>query len=81
MYKSKKSIINGIENLANYIDGIDVYSDKTFKSFHIKGWTVSKGLNHFDGKQALAYSRERYAYVDGDHHRGRNQQQVMEAIV
>ena len=72
---------NTLINVVDVIGGIDVYSDKAFKSFHIKGWTVSKGLNHFDGKQALAYSRERYAYIDGDHHRGRNQQQVIEAII
>ena len=38
-------------------------------------------MNHFDGKQALAYSRERYAYTDGDIHRVQNQQQVLEAII
>ena len=72
---------NTLIKVVDVIGGIDVYSDKTFSSFHIKGWTVSKGLNHFDGKEALAYSRERYAYMDGDHHRGRNQQDVITAII
>lgn len=72
---------NTLIKAVDIIGGIDVYSDKTFNSYHIKGWTVKKGWNHFNGKQALAYSRERYAYVDGDHHRGRNQQDVITAII
>ena len=70
-----------VEEVVDLIGGIDVYSDQTFNSYHIKGWVVPEGLNHFNGKQALAYSRERYAYTDGDIHRVQNQQQVLEAII
>lgn len=70
-----------VEEVVDLIGGIDVYSDISFKSYHIKGWTVPQGMNHFNGKQALAYSRERYAYTDGDIHRVQNQQQVLEAII
>lgn len=72
---------NTLIKVVDVIGGIDINSDKIFKSSHIKGWTVQKGWNHFNGKQALAYARERYAYVDGDHHRGRNQQDVITAII
>ena len=34
-----------------------------------------------DGAKALAYSRERYAYVNGDNHRGQNQEDVITAII
>ena len=27
--------------------------------------TVHNGVNHFNGEQALAFARERYAYSDG----------------
>lgn len=67
--------------IVDVIGGIDVESDKAFKSNYIKWWYVDKGINHMDGQKALAFSRERFAYVDGDHHRGRNQQQVMTAII
>lgn len=70
-----------VEEVVDLIGGIDINSDITFNSYHIKGWTVKQGINHFNGKQALAYSRERYAYVDGDIHRVQNQQQVLEAII
>lgn len=71
---------NSVINLVNTIGGIDVYSDITFNSSHIKGWTVKQGVNHFNGEQALAFSRERYAYIEGDRHRVQNQQLVLEAI-
>lgn len=70
-----------VEEIVDLIGGVDIYSDITFNSFHIKGWVVPQGMNHMNGKQALAYSRERYAYVDGDIHRVQNQQQVLEAII
>ena len=41
---------------------------------------VHEGANHLDGKRALAYSRERKAYIDGDVQRARNQQQVLQAM-
>ena len=68
-------------SLVDEIGGIDIESDKTFVPYTDRSFTVKYGWNHFNGKQALAYSRERYAYSDGDRHRGRNQQQVIEAIL
>ena len=77
------SIKLGFQSVVEIVDlvgGIEVYSDTAFKSFHKKGWYVKKGINYMDGEKALAYARERFAYSDGDSHRGRNQQQVIEAI-
>lgn len=70
-----------LEIIVDEIGGVDVYSDISFKSTHMKTWTVNKGMNHMDGKQAVAYSRERYAYASGDRHRGENQQAVLTAII
>ncbi len=70
-----------LTNVVDAIDGIDVYSDTAFNSFHKKGWYVKKGMNHMDGEKALAYSRERYAYSGGDRHRGKNQTDVISAII
>jgi LCP family protein required for cell wall assembly len=63
------------------IDGIDVESDKSFTAYTDNSVYVKKGSNHFNGKQALAYSRERYAYQEGDRHRVQNQQDVITAIM
>lgn len=39
------------------------------------------GMHHVDGETALAFARERKAYVDGDYQRVRNQQKVIQAII
>lgn len=72
---------NAVVGLVDLVGGIDVYSDTTFNSSHMKGWVVYKGMNYMDGAKALAYSRERYAYASGDRHRILNQQQVLEATI
>lgn len=38
-------------------------------------------MNHLDGRQALAFARERDAFDDGDMQRGRNQMLVVQGIV
>ena len=42
---------------------------------------VEKGYNHFDGEEALAFSRERKNLEDGDNQRGKNQQAVITAML
>lgn len=71
---------NTVVQVVDVIGGIDINSDQAFKPRHGKEYVV-KGWNHFDGDMALAYARERYAYLTGDHHRGANQQQVITAII
>lgn len=76
---------NSVIKLVDLVGGIDVYSDTEFTSLCNDGGAkrvkVVVGMNHFNGDEALSYARERYAYLDGDRHRGRNQQQVIEAII
>lgn len=75
-----KVCYDALEIIVDSIDGIDVYSDKAFTTSHGK-YYIKQGINHFNGKQALAFSQERYAYDGGDRHRGKNQQNVMTAII
>ena len=72
---------NTLVSLVDEIGGIDIYSDQAFTPHTNRKVYVKYGLNHFDGTAALAYARERMTYMDGDRHRGRNQQQVIEAII
>ena len=72
---------SSVVKLVDLVGGVDIDSDREFKSYHLKGWIVKKGMNHMNGEQALAYSRERYAYSSGDRHRILNQQQVLEAVL
>lgn len=68
-------------NLVDAIGGVDITSDKAFTAYTNKSCTYVKGKNHLDGKCALAFSRERYAYQEGDRHRVQNQQAVITAIL
>ena len=63
------------------IGGIDVYSEYEFTPVKKKDWTVKKGMNHMNGKEALAFARERKSFIDGDIQRIKNQQAVFEAII
>lgn len=63
------------------IGGIDVYSEFSFNPVKMKEWTVQEGMNHMNGKQALAFARERKAFPTGDNQRIKNQQAVFEAMI
>lgn len=71
-------------NIVDALGGVDVIVDpgmavsKFYTNSNLEG--VHEGENHLDGKRALAYSRERKAYLDGDVQRARNQQQVLQAM-
>ena len=73
-----KTSFDTVVKLVDTIDGVDVYSDTSFKA---SGCTYNEGMNHLDGKCALRFSRERKIYDSGDRHRGENQQAVITAIV
>lgn len=68
-------------NIVDAIGGIDINSDLAFTAHTNSSCTYAKGNNHLDGKCALAFSRERYAYQEGDRHRVQNQQVVLTAIL
>lgn len=65
--------------VVDYIGGIDVYSEYSFKAGNRY---YKSGMNYgLSGEEALAFSRNRYAFSDGDRQRGRNQEQVIAAII
>ena len=70
-----------VERFIDAVGGVDVESEYEFTPVKLKDWTVQKGMNHMNGKQALAFARERKAFVDGDHQRIKNQQLVFEALI
>ncbi|MDD7281407.1 LCP family protein [Floccifex sp.] len=71
-----------VVTLVDLLDGVDVYSDYDVElsgSYH--ACSVEQGMNHLNGECALAFARERYAYVDGDRQRGKNQMEIIRAII
>ena len=68
----------GFSDIVDAIGGIEVYSEKSFSSM---GYDFEAGANYMDGEAALAFVRARYAFVDGDFQRGRNQMAAVRGIV
>ena len=64
--------------IVDALGGVDVYSEYAFES---RGYEFLQGMNHMNGEQALAFSRERYTFEDGDNQRGKNQEAVLKAIL
>lgn len=69
--------------IVDKLGGVDVNSECAFRTGTESGAIVSvaKGMNHFNGKEALAFSRERHNLPDGDNQRGKNQQAVITAMI
>lgn len=70
---------NMVMTLVNAMDGIDVYSDYTFKS-SISDYSYKKGWNYLTGKGAFYFARERKVFKDSDQQRIKDQQKVVKGI-
>ncbi len=72
-----------VEEIVNVMGGIDVESELAFTTSKAAGEVVDvkEGMNHFNGKQALAFVRERKALAAGDNQRGKNQQALLSALI
>ncbi len=69
---------NGFIDIIDALGGISVESDYDFSS---SGYHFSKGSNKLNGTQALAFCRERHAFVQGDLQRGANQMAVISGVL
>lgn len=69
--------------MVDALGGVDVVSEQGFTTSDDSGlvMNVAQGENHFNGQQALAFSRERMNVDGGDFQRGRNQQAVITAMI
>ena len=84
---------DGLVDIVDALGGIDVMSEYEFTSkrmeipnedgtgYYFDSYSFSEGMNHLDGRAALAFSRERYSFAAGDIQRGKNQMAVIKAIV
>lgn len=84
---------NGLVDIVDALGGVDVNSDYEFSTntmeipnengdgFYQDSYYFTEGMNHLDGRAALAFARERYSFSAGDIQRGKNQMAVIKAIV
>ena len=75
-----------LPKIIDALGGVDVYSEYEFdthpySSIYFDTIHVDKGINHFNGAEALIFSRERKNLPNGDFDRGRNQQAVITAML
>lgn len=62
-----------VEEIVDVLGGVDVESELAFTTGEEAGvvMDVKEGKNHFNGKEALAFVRERKALATGDNQRGK----------
>lgn len=70
---------SSLVKIVDTLGGVDVDSDLEFTAAN--GMYFNQGKNHLNGEQALAFSRERYSFEDGDNQRGKDQEKVLTAIL
>ena len=71
-------------NFTSLIKMVDVLGGITVNSeyaFNAGGFSFNKGINHLNGEQALAFSRERKSFAAGDNQRGKNQMEVIKGMI
>lgn len=70
----------GFQRMVNALGGLTVclQTDRHDKD---SGDFLTAGVHHIDGKQALAFVRDRHSYADQDLGRIRNQQYLMSAVI
>lgn len=71
----------GFMGLTDALGGVTVENPAAFDSSHLPGYTFPQGPVELDGEHALAFTRERYAFADGDYQRVRNQQAFIGAVL
>lgn len=68
----------GFIEIIDALGGVDVNSDYEFTA---RGTQINIGVNHLSGEEALSFARERYSFTDGDFQRGKNQMEVVSAVI
>lgn len=82
----------GLVKIVDALGGVDIESDANFScvpmetpdgngDYTYQKYSFTKGINHVNGSQALAFARERKAFADGDNRRGQHQMTVIKAIL
>lgn len=71
----------GLISLTDGLGGVEVDNPIGFNSSHLPGKYFESGPQMMSGEELLAFSRERYAFTDGDYSRVRNQRLALSAIL
>jgi len=72
---------HGFENLIDAIGGVSVYSDFAFICGDLEDVYIPQGNVTLNGKEALAFARDRKHQPNGDNDRGKNQMKVIKSVI
>ncbi|MCD7752715.1 MAG: LCP family protein [Lachnospiraceae bacterium] len=72
---------DGFEEIVDALGGVSVYSEYAFQSSYDSSLYFTEGYNDVNGEEALLFARERYAFSSGDRQRGKNQMELIKAII
>lgn len=76
----------GFKAVVDAVGGIDIVNERAIQDANYtfpdgkRGFFLTAGPHHLDGRTALAYARSRYGPGDNDFTRSRRQQQVLQAL-
>ena len=73
--------MEGFKGLTDALGGVEVDVPVAFDASQLKGHHFAAGEQSMNGEQALAFVRERKAFVDGDYQRVRDQQVFLKALL
>lgn len=71
----------GFVGITDALGGVTVDNPIAFTGTELQGHRFEKGPITLNGQEALGFVRERYAFVDGDYQRVRNQQLFIKAVM
>jgi LCP family protein required for cell wall assembly len=71
---------DGLIGVADFLGGVDINNPVAFRSTHLVGKFFEAGPQTMSGEELLAFSRERYAFQDGDYRRVKNQRLALQAL-
>lgn len=66
----------GFEEIVDELGGLNFHAPEPMDS-HLTGGQLTEGYNHLEGREALAYARERKTLPGGDFDRSRNQGRLL----
>lgn len=70
-----------LETIVDALGGITIDSPYAFRADADHSVYIYEGINELNGREALAFVRERYALPNGDNDRIKNQQLVLKALL
>jgi LCP family protein required for cell wall assembly len=74
-----KTDFKGFEDFIDTIGGVEVEVENDITLSYDNG-TLTKGIQHIDGKLALSLARERYSFPNGDFDRQMEQSKILKSV-